>query len=64
MNGPKTKLIFVEEEKNSDTLNNNRRTFSSPYYHNPNKIQYNSNFNINDIYTKSNPTYTSFSKVS
>lgn len=64
MNGPKTKLIFVEEEKNSDTLNNNKRTFFSPYYHNPNIIQYNSYFNINEIYTKSNSTYTSHSKVS
>ena len=64
MNGPKTKLIFVEEEKNSDTLNNSRRKFYSPYYHNPNKIQYKSNFNINKIYNKSNPTYTSHSKVS
>lgn len=47
MNGSKTKLIILEEEKNSVTVMHHKRAIYSPYYYNSKKIQYNSNYNIN-----------------
>lgn len=49
MKSTKKKIIMREEEKNSLNISQyKKRSIYSPYYFNPNKIQYNSNYNITE----------------